>query len=362
MLEVDLEADDVGGEHAQRFGEQFLAGLVALEDDDGGLGHGPSRSLRSASGPPRAAPHRARRFRVAEAAGDEHACDGSRPPQDQCRDALESRDRRYRRARLRAAARRRAGRSAGAHRLRRRRGPRACCTRCSASRPAVRRCWSRWSRAIVFLEINVPRMIASLGGAACAYFVLVDLALAAAGRDGGWLGGALARRRCARWSATPALGSCWSSRRSAITVAITGVSLKKIIGWTIARLAALRPPASRARANAQPGRGARRQAGRTGLAARGVPPAGAAAARRARGRGDGTAAAAAAARRRAGDSASDATVVEPRPPVRFYDEEVDDDEYVLVDDEDSTTTSTTTIDDGRRRRGRRRRRRRGRRR
>ena len=42
--------------------------------------------------------------------------------------------------------------------------------------------------AIVFLEINVPRMIATLGGAACAYFVLADIALAATGRDGGWIG------------------------------------------------------------------------------------------------------------------------------------------------------------------------------
>ena len=38
---------------------------------------------------------------------------------------------------------------------------------------------------IVFLEINVPRMIASLGGAACAYFLLVDAMFA---RNGGWVG------------------------------------------------------------------------------------------------------------------------------------------------------------------------------
>src|ERR1700682_1923491 len=39
--------------------------------------------------------------------------------------------------------------------------------------------------AIVFLEINVPRMIATLGGAACAYFLLVDTMYA---RHGGWVG------------------------------------------------------------------------------------------------------------------------------------------------------------------------------
>ena len=67
--------------------------------------------------------------------------------------------------------------------------------------------------AIVFLEINVPRMIATLGGAACAYFVLIDTAFAAAGRDGGMLGGCCTAR-CTRSSATPACGSCWSSHSS----------------------------------------------------------------------------------------------------------------------------------------------------
>ncbi len=88
--------------------------------------------------------------------------------------------------------------------------------------------------AIVFLEINVPRMIASLGGAACAYFVLADVALAAAGRDGGRLGGALH----AGLRALVGDAGAWIVlvvAALAITVAITGVSLKKIIGWTIAR-------------------------------------------------------------------------------------------------------------------------------
>jgi S-DNA-T family DNA segregation ATPase FtsK/SpoIIIE len=95
--------------------------------------------------------------------------------------------------------------------------------------------------AIVFLEINVPRMIATLGGAACAYFVLIDTAFAAAGRDGGKLGGLLHR-------AVHALvgdAGVWIVlivALLAVTVAITGVSLKKVIGWCVARLAALRPP------------------------------------------------------------------------------------------------------------------------
>jgi len=95
--------------------------------------------------------------------------------------------------------------------------------------------------AIVFLEINVPRMIASLGGAACAYFVAVDAALAAAGRDGGRLGGALA----AGLRAFVGDAGTWivlGVAILAIAVAITGVSLKRVIGWTVARIAALRPP------------------------------------------------------------------------------------------------------------------------
>ena len=90
---------------------------------------------------------------------------------------------------------------------------------------------------IVFLEINVPRMIASLGGAACAYFLLVDTMF---GRNGGWVG---------RWLDTMLrtlvgdVGAIVVLAVAALglTVWITNVSLKKVIGWTIARLAALRP-------------------------------------------------------------------------------------------------------------------------
>src|ERR1700733_1887340 len=97
--------------------------------------------------------------------------------------------------------------------------------------------------AIVFLEINVPKMIATLGGAACAYFVLIDAAVAASGHDGGMLGGGL-------YGALHALvgdAGVWVVLLVAvlaITVAITGVSLKKVIGWCVTRLAALRPPAA----------------------------------------------------------------------------------------------------------------------
>ncbi len=99
--------------------------------------------------------------------------------------------------------------------------------------------------AIVFLEINVPKMIATLGGAACAYFVAIDAGIAAAGRDGGLLGGALSGALRAL------LGDAggWIVlivAALAVTVAITGVSLKKLIGWCVMRLAALRQPAAKA--------------------------------------------------------------------------------------------------------------------
>jgi hypothetical protein len=104
--------------------------------------------------------------------------------------------------------------------------------------------------AIVFLEINVPRMIATLGGAACAYFVLVDVGIAASGHDGGRLGHAL-------YGALRALlgdAGVWILLVVgflAVTTAITGVSLKKVIGWAIAAFAALRPaPAPKGRKGA----------------------------------------------------------------------------------------------------------------
>jgi S-DNA-T family DNA segregation ATPase FtsK/SpoIIIE len=189
--------------------------------------------------------------------------------------------------------------------------------------------------AIVFLEINVPRMIASLGGAACAYFVLADLGLASAGRDGGRLGGTLH----AGLRALLGDAGTWVVllvAALAITVAITGVSLKKIIGWTIVRLAALRPPAKPA-PKGNPKALAAKPAGpanwREALHLPAVLPRAAAPA-------PATAAAAGANLAVAAPPPAPAvpvpthTVVEPAPPARFYDEEVDDDEYVLVDDEE----------------------------
>ena len=155
-------------------------------------------------------------------------------------------------------------------------------------------------------------MIATLGGAACAYFVLIDTAFAASGRDGGLLGGLLHRGL----HALVGDAGVWIVlivAFLAVTVAITGVSVKKVIGWCATRLAALRVPP-----------GARR-GGAPGVAARSVPSPGAAPGA-ARDRG-------AAALAAPGLPAATHTVVEP-PPVRFYDEELAADDADEDDDDD----------------------------
>ena len=101
---------------------------------------------------------------------------------------------------------------------------------------------------IVFLEINVPRMIAPLGGAACAYFLIVD---ATFGANGGWLGHTLDAGLRALVGDVGAVIVLVVAALG-VTVWITNVSVKKVIGWTIARIAALRPPPS-----ARPARSAR---------------------------------------------------------------------------------------------------------
>src|SRR5579872_257427 len=92
--------------------------------------------------------------------------------------------------------------------------------------------------AIIFLEINVPRMMATLGAAALGYFLIVDTAF---GRHGGLLGGAL-------WAALQALTGVAGARIVLILAAlllavwITNVSVKKVIGWLIIAVGKLRVP------------------------------------------------------------------------------------------------------------------------
>ncbi|HKU66369.1 MAG TPA: DNA translocase FtsK [Candidatus Baltobacteraceae bacterium] len=91
---------------------------------------------------------------------------------------------------------------------------------------------------IIFLEINVPRMMATLGAAALGYFLLID---AAFGHRGGWVGGAL-------WTGLQALVGVTGARivlglvALLLAVWITNVSVKKVIGWLILALGKLRMP------------------------------------------------------------------------------------------------------------------------
>jgi S-DNA-T family DNA segregation ATPase FtsK/SpoIIIE len=90
--------------------------------------------------------------------------------------------------------------------------------------------------AIVFLEINVPRMIATLGFAAVAYFLIVDTAF---GARGGIAGGTLAvglRALVGRVGASIVLVLL----AVLVTVWITRLSVKRAIGWSIVLFARAR--------------------------------------------------------------------------------------------------------------------------
>jgi S-DNA-T family DNA segregation ATPase FtsK/SpoIIIE len=174
--------------------------------------------------------------------------------------------------------------------------------------------------AIVFLEINVPRMIATLGGAACTYFVIIEIAIAASGRDGGVVGSLLTRGI----RALVGDAGAWIVivvAALAVTVAITGISLKRAIGWVVLRVADARSALrDRAATGAPSGPSSLRDAFR-------LPAL-----------GPRTATAAAGAIAAPPLEPRTITVVEP-PPLRFYDEEldeddVDDDEDVEDDDEE----------------------------
>ena len=89
--------------------------------------------------------------------------------------------------------------------------------------------------AIVFLEINVPQMIAVLGGGALGYFLIV---CSVYGPLGGVVGSGL-------WLGLRSLfGDLGASitivlATLALTVWLTNVSLKRAIGWAIVRIMAL---------------------------------------------------------------------------------------------------------------------------
>ncbi|PZR59099.1 MAG: cell division protein FtsK [Candidatus Meridianibacter frigidus] len=92
--------------------------------------------------------------------------------------------------------------------------------------------------AIIFLEINVPRMIAGLGLAALAYFLMIDGAL---GHNGGAVGSSI-------WGSLQTLVGVSGARivlvllALVLTVWLTNVSVKKVIGLCLMRLQSVRVP------------------------------------------------------------------------------------------------------------------------
>jgi DNA segregation ATPase FtsK/SpoIIIE, S-DNA-T family len=96
--------------------------------------------------------------------------------------------------------------------------------------------------AIVFLEVNVPRMIVAFGTTALAYFLILDAALGAGGeRRGGMIGSAM-------WSALRGLigpAGAWIVivvAALALTLWLTNASLKQLIGRVIVLFGKLRVP------------------------------------------------------------------------------------------------------------------------
>jgi S-DNA-T family DNA segregation ATPase FtsK/SpoIIIE len=95
--------------------------------------------------------------------------------------------------------------------------------------------------AIIFLEINLPRIMATFGIAALGYFVLIDASLA---RRGGFLGTEL-------WRALTALLGLTGARivigllAILLAVWISDVSVKKIIGWLVLVFSKIRMPKMR---------------------------------------------------------------------------------------------------------------------
>ncbi|HEY1977783.1 MAG TPA: DNA translocase FtsK [Candidatus Baltobacteraceae bacterium] len=87
--------------------------------------------------------------------------------------------------------------------------------------------------AIVFLEVNVPRLIASFGSAALAYFLMIDAALGAGGSTrGGFIGAQI------WWALHALIGpvGAWialSIGFLSLTLWLTNASLKRLIGRVI---------------------------------------------------------------------------------------------------------------------------------
>jgi S-DNA-T family DNA segregation ATPase FtsK/SpoIIIE len=95
---------------------------------------------------------------------------------------------------------------------------------------------------IIFLEINVPRMIAGLGSSALAYFLIFDAFLGARGwKHGGVVGTNI------WWALRALVGGVGATivlslAALSLTLWITNASLKRLIGRAVVFLGTLRPP------------------------------------------------------------------------------------------------------------------------
>lgn len=97
---------------------------------------------------------------------------------------------------------------------------------------------------IAFLEVNVPRLIATWGLSALGYFLLIDAAFGRLGQTalgGGFVGGNL------WWALRSLIGvaGAWIAivvLFLALTMWLTNVSLKKIIGWIVGVVSKVRLP------------------------------------------------------------------------------------------------------------------------
>jgi S-DNA-T family DNA segregation ATPase FtsK/SpoIIIE len=97
--------------------------------------------------------------------------------------------------------------------------------------------------AIVFLEVNVPRMIASLGCSALAYFLIVDAMFGARGAAHGGVVGSNIWWALRTLVGVPGAWVLLILAALSLTLWLTNASMKRLIGRVIVFFGGLRPPA-----------------------------------------------------------------------------------------------------------------------
>jgi S-DNA-T family DNA segregation ATPase FtsK/SpoIIIE len=96
---------------------------------------------------------------------------------------------------------------------------------------------------IVFLEINVPRMVAFLGTSALAYFLMIEGALGSGGQRAGGLAGATIWWSLASLVGTAGAWIILGIAALTLTLYLTQVNLKKLIGWVVIQVSRVKMPA-----------------------------------------------------------------------------------------------------------------------